>query len=286
MTFAAGDRVTVRGERWVVQEATKFADVTLLSLSSAGGQSFRQCRLLAPFDRPIALGRTRRIHSVTPRRWMHHLHAHAGGMYAFGQLRAPQRASIDVLPFQLEPALALVRGHGSRFLLADEVGLGKTIQAGLMLAELRLRGWCDHALVVTPAGLRHQWAGELVRRFDLRSTVIDAATLAVMSESLPFDVNPWSVEPIAITSIDFLKQPEVLRAAGALVWDVLVVDEAHHATVASQRYDAVNTLAKRARHVMLLTATPHSGDDRDYRAICSIGAVADDEPILLFLRTR
>lgn len=286
MTFAAGDRVTVRGERWVVQEATEFADVTLLTLSSAGDRSVRRCRLLAPFDRPIAARRTPRLRSVSPRRWMHHLHAHAAGIYAFGQLRAPRRAAMDVLPFQLEPALALVRGHGSRFLLADEVGLGKTIQAGLMLAELRLRGWCDHALIVAPAGLRHQWAGELARRFDLRAAVIDGAVLAAMTEALPFDVNPWTVEPIAITSIDFLKQPEVLRAAGALVWDVLVVDEAHHATIASQRYDAVNTLAMRARHVMLLTATPHSGDDRDYRALCSIGAVANDEPILLFRRTR
>ena len=286
MTFAAGDRVTVRGERWVVQEATAFGDVTLLNLASAGGRLVRQCRLLAPFDRPIAVRRTPRVRTVSPRRWMHHLHAHTGALYAFGQLRAPLRASIDVLPFQLEPALALIRGRGSRFLLADEVGLGKTIQAGLMLAELRLRGWCDHALIVAPAGLRHQWAGELLRRFDLRSTVIDAATLAGMSASLPFDVNPWCVEPIAITSIDFLKQPEVLRAAGALVWDVLVVDEAHHATIASQRYDTVNTLATRARHVMLLTATPHSGDDRNYRALCSIGAVTDDDPILLFRRTR
>ena len=76
------------------------------------------------------------------------------------------RAAIDILPFQLEPALALVRGHASRFLLADEVGLGKTIQAGLMLAELRQRGWCEHALIVTPAGLRQQWAEELRHRFE------------------------------------------------------------------------------------------------------------------------
>lgn len=286
MTFAAGDRVTVRGERWVVQEATAFADVTLLTLTGCGAESDRRCRLLAPFDRPVAVSRTPRVRVFTPRRWMHHLHAHAAGLYAFGQLRAPQRAAMDLLPFQLEPALALIRGHGSRFLLADEVGLGKTVQAGLMLAELRMRGWCDHALIVAPAGLRHQWADELLRRFDIRAIVMDAATVAGLTDSLPFDVNPWTVEPVAITSIDFLKQPEVLRAVGALVWDVVVVDEAHHATAASLRYDAVNTLATRARHVMLLTATPHTGDDANYRALCAIGAVADEEPILLFRRTR
>ncbi len=199
---------------------------------------------------------------------------------------SPQRAAIDILPFQLEPVLALVRGHASRLLLADEVGLGKTIQAGLMLAELLQRGWCDRALIVTPAGLRHQWADELLRRFDIRAAVIDAASLAARADSLPFEVNPWTVEPVAITSIDFVKQPEVLRGLTPESWDLLIVDEAHQATAASLRYDALDALARRARHVVLLTATPHAGDEHAYRALCAIGRVAEDDPILLFRRTR
>ena len=278
-----------------MQEATAFADATLLSLSSADDRlALRRCRLLAPFDRPVATGRSPRVRATTRRRWMRHLHAQVSELHAFGRLRAAPRAAIDVLPFQLEPSLALVRGHASRFLLADEVGLGKTVQAGLMLAELRQRGWCEHALIVTPAGLRHQWADELRRRFEITAAVIDAASLAALTGSLPFDVNPWAVEPVAITSIDFLKQPEVLRGLADRVWDVLIVDEAHQATIASLRYEAVNALAKRARHVMLVTATPHAGDDRAYRALCAIGEVATDplggardrDPILLFRRTR
>jgi superfamily II DNA or RNA helicase len=287
VALASGDRITVRGERWVVQEATAFADVTLLSLAGAEGDARdRHCRLLAPFDRPVLISRTPVIRAVTRRQWMHHLHSQIAGMHTFGQLRAPQAAEMDILPFQLEPALAMVRGHASRFLLADEVGLGKTIQAGLMLAELRVRGWCEHALIVVPAGLRQQWADELHRRFQLQAVVMDAASLASLTDSLPFDVNPWAVEPVTITSIDFLKQPEVLRGVASLVWDALIVDEAHHATIASLRYDAVNALAQRARHVVLLTATPHGGDDRAYRALCAIGAGEDDGKIVLFRRTR
>src|SRR5688500_14081455 len=223
---------------------------------------------------------------------MRHLHAQVAELRTFRELRAPQHATIDILPFQLEPALALLRGHASRFLLADEVGLGKTIQAGLMLAELRQRGWCEHALIVTPAGLRQQWADELLHRFDVPAAVIDAASLAALAESVPFDVNPWTVEPVAITSIDFLKQPEVLHGVTSLLWAVVIVDEAHQATVASLRYDAVNAVAIRARHVMLLSATPHAGDDHAYRALCAIGEIAhldgarDKDPILLFRRTR
>jgi superfamily II DNA or RNA helicase len=285
--FTAGDRVTVRGERWVVEEATAFADATLLNLASADCQVLRRrCRLLFPFDRPVVSDRTPKVRAVTRRRWMRHLHAQVAELRTFDELRAPQRATIDVLPFQLEPALALVRGYASRFLLADEVGLGKTIQAGLMLAELRQRGWCEHALIVTPAGLRQQWADELFHRFDVRAAIIDAASLAALVDSLPFDVNPWTVESVSITSIDFLKQPEVLHGLTSQLWDAVIVDEAHQATIASLRYEAINALASRARHVVLLTATPHAGDDHAYRALCAIGEVGEDDPMLLFRRTR
>ena len=286
MVFTPGDRVVVRGERWVVQETTAFTDATLLNLATTEEQgALRRCRLLTPFDRPVAIRRAPGIHVTTPRRWMHHLHALRGERRAFGELRAPLHAGIDLLPFQLEPTLAVARGAASRFLLADEVGLGKTIQAGLMLAELQQRGWCEHALIVTPAGLRQQWTDELWRRFEIRAAVMDAASVAAQADALPFDVNPWTVEPVVMTSIDFLKQPEVIRALTTRVWDLLIVDEAHQATIASMRYDAINTLAARARHVVLLTATPHTGDDRAYRALCALGEL-DSAPMVLFRRTR
>lgn len=216
---------------------------------------------------------------------MHHLRAHLSRSFAFREIASLHGAAIDILPFQLEPVMALVYGHGSRLLLADEVGLGKTIQAGLILAELRQRGGCEHALIVTPAGLRQQWSEELRRRFDIRAVIVDAAALAVAAGSLPFGVNPWAVEPVVITSMDFLKQPEVLQAPSAMLWDVLIIDEAHHATVGSLRYEAVAAVAARARHVVLVTATPHTGDDRAYRSLCGIGEIERD-PILLFRRTR
>jgi superfamily II DNA or RNA helicase len=285
--FSAGDRVTVRGECWIVEEATAFSEATLLKLCSADGRATpRFCHLLAPFDAPVPTRRSARIRAITRRRWMHHLHAEVSALRAFGELRGAQQADIDLLPFQLEPALALVRGDASRFLLADEVGLGKTIQAGLMLSELLHRGWCDRALIVTPPGLRQQWADELLHRFRMQAALIDAASLAARACSLPCDVNPWAVEPVTIASIDFIKQPEVLRGLASLSWDALIVDEAHQATVASLRYDAVSELARRARHVVLLTATPHAGDERAYRALCEIGSMNGEDPILRFRRTR
>jgi SNF2 family DNA or RNA helicase len=214
------------------------------------------------------------------------LQSHVSVSRRFGQLRAAASAAIDILPFQLEPALAVVRGLALRLLLADEVGLGKTIQAGLVLAELQQRGWCDRALILTPAGLREQWADELARRFGIHAAVLDGDSLGAMTAVLPFGLNPWTVEPVAIASMDYIKQPEVLCAAAAILWDMLIVDEAHQVATAAQRASAVQRLASRARHVALLTATPHAGDQSAYNALCQIGRLDNDDPIALFRRTR
>jgi superfamily II DNA or RNA helicase len=284
--FTAGDRVTVRRERWVVEEATAYADCTLLQLSSANGRGNHHCKLIVPFDRPVSGDRAPVVRAVSARKWAHCLRTHLSERRIHGQLRAGRHAAINILPFQLEPALALIQGRASRFLLADEVGLGKTIQAGLMLAELRQRGWCDRALIMTPAGLRQQWADELRLRFDLRCVLIDAASLSALAATLPFEVNPWAVEPVVITSLDFIKQPEVLHSLAGELWDLVIVDEAHQAAAASRRHEAVQTVASRARHLVLVTATPHAGDDHAYRALCALGQLDGAEPVLLFRRTR
>src|SRR5204863_1948425 len=163
------------------------------------------CKLLHPFDRPVRHELPQRVRKTSPRQWMHALQAQLADCRTFGQLRAAASASIDVLPFQLQPALAVVRGVVSRLLIADEVGLGKTIQAALILAELQQRGWCERAIILTPAGLREQWAEELLRRFSIHAAVVDAFSLRAMVSRLPQGLNPWSVEPVVIVSIDFIK---------------------------------------------------------------------------------
>jgi superfamily II DNA or RNA helicase len=287
MHLSPGDHIHVRGARWIVDEVTNFADCTVLSLSANGGQPESQsCRLLLPFDRPVKIERRIRARQMSPRTWLALLQDAVARTRAHGQLRALDTAAITLHAFQLEPALALVNGRASRFLLADEVGLGKTIQAGLMLAELQQRGWCERAIVVTPAGLRQQWADELHKRFRIAAAVVDAVSLRTLSRRLPIDVNPWSLDPVVITSIDFVKQPEVIRALERQVWDVLVVDEAHQATAVSLRYAALKILALRSRHVVLLTATPHGGNEADYRALCDLGKLEPEDRIVLFRRTR
>jgi hypothetical protein len=242
--------------------------------------------LLEPFDRAEPLARDAAPTVVTRRAWMVALLDALSGERRCDLLSAPVAAAIDIYPYQLEPALAMTIRGVPRVLLADAVGLGKTIQAALVVAEVLARHASRRALVLTPSGLRDQWAGELRDRFGLDPTVADAAWLRAACADLPASVNPWSVGSLIIASIDFVKRPDVLRGLDRLSWDIVVIDEAHAASQDSLRRAAAHSLARRARQVLLLTATPHSGDPSAFDALCRIGATSVDEPIVLFRRSR
>ena len=285
-TLAPGIAVTARCRSWIVQSVARFEDCVDVRLS--GSDSERPCRLalLSPFDRIAPVTRTAQVEALAPRAWLHAVCRLAARAHPLGGLRAAARSRLELLPYQLEPALAIARGE-SRLLVADEVGLGKTVQAALILSELRAADSHSRALIVAPAGLRAQWARELAARFDISATTADAAWLRASGRDLPADVNPWVLPGVYLTSFDFLKRPEVLRAVEDLTWDVLVVDEAHNAGEASARGAAVHAVASRARRVILLTATPHSGDSKAFEALCAIGAHGPlSEPIVIFRRTR
>ena len=203
---------------------------------------------------------------------------------AADSLRGAAGAAIDLLDYQLEPAIACARG-ATRLLLADEVGLGKTIQAGLVLADLRARDESARALILCPAGLCAQWLQELDVRFRIEAKVVDRPAMRRLQGSAA-DVGPWEQLPVTVASIDFAKRPEVLRSMEAARWDLLIVDEAHLCAVAPERAAAVNWLARRARRVVLMTATPHPGEPGAFDALCRIGRLPGEGPALFFRRTR
>ena len=206
----------------------------------------------------------------------------------FDRLRTAAFCRVELLDYQLEPALAVLKGAADRLLLADEVGLGKTIQTGLILSELRARGLADRVLILTPAGLRDQWAHELATRFAIHADVIDLRTLARTVAALPRGENPWALPGVRLTSFDFVKRPEVLRALDSIIWDLLVIDEAHAMTRTSDRGAAATWLGERTRRVILSTATPHAGDDVAFAGLCNIGRLRDagDRAPILNVPTR
>jgi len=279
-----GELVHARRDRWRVVDTKAFDGCQLITMAGATAANYGvERRLLAPFD---AIERVPSSHAprlVGAGRWRRALRdlLHRG---APGELRATVTANIDLLPHQLQPALAVVRGLGCRLLLADDVGLGKTIEAGAIVAELRMRGAADRVLILTPPGLREQWAQELLHRFDIRADIVDFRGVRERIATLRPGLNPWTTWPVAIASVDYVKRPEVLRAVVARPWDVVIVDEAHRVANDGDRHDAVASIASHAGYVILLTATPHSGDTQAFESLCGIGAL--DDRLLVFRRTR
>src|SRR4029453_10901983 len=165
--WTAGQHVSLRGRRWRIEESTRFADCRTLRLTTVDHASSIRTFLL-PFDRPLPLPSRSTIGEIKlmrPQRWLRTVHEGAMNVRPFGGLSGVLASRIDLLPYQLEPALAMLRHGSGRVMIADAVGLGKTIQAGLMIRQLSVERESLRALVVTPAGLRDQWAAELASRF-------------------------------------------------------------------------------------------------------------------------
>jgi superfamily II DNA or RNA helicase len=291
----AGRRVAARGEQWTIVSVTPWTDCTEVRLSGLSASNYAHQRsLLAPFDRFESLeavsGTPVRIRRASRRRWMRSLASALFAVRPSSGLQAAHRAAIELLPWQLEPALALASGAASRVLIADAVGLGKTVQALAALAELDARGEADRVLIVTPAGLRDQWAGELASRFGRSCTIADAAFLAASARDLPPGVNPWSLPGIYVVSLDFLKRREVLRGIEHLCWDLTIADETHLAAPGTDRAGGLDRAAGRAGRVILLTATPYASDRAGYDAVCALGRVStpinSDPDLVVFRRTR
>jgi superfamily II DNA or RNA helicase len=241
--------------------------------------------VLAPFDRPEPVApsprprRVRRQQAAARLAWL------CGSAFGARDLRALARARIQLLPYQLEPALAALDGQ-RRILIADVVGLGKTIQAGLLLAELAGRNPSFRALVLVPAGLRTQWRDELRARFDLEAHSAEY-DLPLADQRTDRHDNPWKHPGIWLASVDYIKQPHVLDGMPPAAWDLLVIDEAHTVSGPSNRYAACDELGRRSRCVVLLSATPHTGEDSRFRRLMQLGALPlPSDTIEVFRRTR
>ncbi len=167
---------------------------------------------------------------------------------------------IDLIPHQLYIAAEVANRYMPRVLLADEVGLGKTIEACLILHRLHLTGRAERMLIVLPESLVHQWFIELLRRFNLWFTLFDAERCQSILDSEP-EANPFMSEQLVICSISTLLADErwAKHAVGAK-WDMLVVDEAHHLEwtpeLVSAEYQLVEALTRKSHGLLLLTATP------------------------------
>lgn len=183
---------------------------------------------------------------------LHHAHRTSS---AYGL----QGGRVQLLPHQLYIASEVASRFAPRVLLADEVGLGKTIEAGLILHQQLVSGRCQRALIVVPDSLVHQWLVEMLRRFNLAFTVLDSERCQALEES--GETNPFESAQLVLCSLSFLADhPERQQQACDANWDLLLVDEAHHLEWSennvSAEYACIEALAATAKGLLLLTATP------------------------------
>jgi superfamily II DNA or RNA helicase len=208
--------------------------------------------------------------AVDPRNFFRWIESHRIRLaYAHDPYFAVSLSGIRGLPHQIEAVYRhLLPQPRLRFVLADDPGGGKTIMAGLLHKELKLRGVVDRTLVICPAPLTIQWQDELFEKFDERFEIISSHQVRWQLGG-----NAWQQYHQAITSLDFAKQEDVLPELLRAEWDLIVVDEAHKCSAASdgegvrktKRYVLAEEISKRSERMLLLTATPHSGDEDRFK---------------------
>jgi superfamily II DNA or RNA helicase len=277
MLLNPGVRVAARGLEWDVVNADPPPDQTGLSQQrvrlccAAGDLVGLEWDILVPLE-PIGLLRTE-ADPRAPGSLRDWLLFHTAWLLDQTPGPAAPAGRMAIEPYQRVPLLRALDMIRPRLLLADGVGLGKTIQAGLIAAELLVRRRAHRILIVTPPGpLLRQWAQEMRLRFGLRFTSLaDATSLREARGRLEFGGNPFEANALCLTSIDFAKSDQVLTELERTRWDLVIIDEAHHcAEPDSRRHLLARVLAGLSDGLLLLTATPHDGVDAHFAGLMGL----------------
>ncbi len=270
-SYSPGSLVSARGREWIVLTGS---DAEVLRVRPVSGSEEDQTLIhLALEAEPV---KDARFPLPAPEQRASHdaalllrdamllsLRRGAGPLRSFGQISVEPRA------YQLVPLLMALKLDPIRLLIADDVGVGKTIEAALIARELIDRGDVDRTAVLCPPHLVEQWITELEERFHIHAVAVTSTSASRLERDLPPSVSVFSAYPHTVVSLDYIKsdkrRADFLRACP----DFIIVDEAHTCAATGQgrhqRYELLKGLTESPdRHVVLLTATPHSGDESSF----------------------
>ena len=283
--YAPGARVVIRDCEWIVRRADPSDDggyiLTVDGLSElVNGKSARFLTCLEEEADAIQVldpAETRFEQDMSPG-------FEKSRLFIEAQLRqitpADQRihlghkAAMDPVPYQLDPALQALNQHRQRILIADAVGLGKTLEAGILMTELMRRGRGKRILVLTLKSMMTQFQKEMWNRFTIPLTRLDSQGLQRVRNNIPGNHNPFYYYDKSIISIDTLKQDnEYRRHLERAYWDIIVIDECHNVAErgsSSQRAKLAQLLAGRSDTLVMLSATPHDGKARSFASLMNM----------------
>lgn len=275
-TYTPGSLVRARGRDWVVLPTSEPETLHLRPLSGSEADTAWLHLGLEPDIRPAHFDvpspediGNRETAGLLADALTLSLRRGAGPFRSFGNV------GIEPRSYQLVPLLMALKLDPVRLLIADDVGIGKTIEALLIARELFDRGEIQRFAVLCPPHLVEQWVGELTERFHFPAVAVTAASAARLERGLPVGVSLFEQHPVTVVSLDYIKsqkrRDEFARACPELV----IVDEAHTCSAASDRthlrYALLKELAADAqRHLVLLTATPHSGDEQAFYRLLAL----------------
>ncbi len=294
MTYSPGTIVAARGREWIVQPPDADAPETVLRLRPLTGTAADDFLLdtglepeVAPasfpppdpgkagtFSQALLLRDALRLS----------LRAGAGPLRSFGNLAFAPRA------YQLVPLMMALREPVVRLLVADDVGVGKTIESGLILRELLDRGEIERASILCPPPLVDQWVSELERHFHITAKAVTSASADRLQRDIPDQsLTIFQYYPFTVVSLDYIKTDAHAAVFRQTAPEFVIVDEAHTCTQmgsgrSQRRWRLVKSIAEDpSRHIVLATATPHSGNQLGFANLLSLlkpefAAFADGEP--------
>ena len=277
VNFAPGDLVRARGREWVALPSPQDSILALRPLSGSESDTVILDPTLeilpvepARFDLPTDATTTVQAKAALLADAMR-LTLRRGA----GPFRSAAQLAFEPRTYQLVPLLMALRLSVPRLLIADDVGIGKTIEAGLILRELMDRGEVDTFSVLCPPHLVEQWVGELKSRFGIDAVAVTSGTASRLERGLPLAQTLFNAYPYTVVSLDYIKAEKRREGFARACPDFVIVDEAH-ACVGThqgrqQRFELLSGLARDPdRRMVLLTATPHSGDEEAFARLLSL----------------
>lgn len=277
-SYAIGSLVKFRGREWVIMPSR---DKDVLSLRPLTGSEHDSCGIFLPIEKNNLEPATFPLPSVTDigdfesARLLRNA-ARLLLRYGAGPFRSLGHLSIYPRPYQLVPLLMALKLDPVRMLIADDVGIGKTIEAALIARELLDRGEIQRIAVICPPYLCDQWRKELSEKFNIAAKIISTNTLASLERNLPRpNLSVFEYYPHIIVSVDFVKSQRRRESFLLHCPDFVIVDEAHgcarpasQSASQQQRHQLIADLAKdRSKHLILVTATPHSGIEESFLSL-------------------
>jgi superfamily II DNA or RNA helicase len=277
VNFSPGDLVRARGREWVALPPPQDGILALRPLSGSENDAVvldPKLEILpvepARFDLPADATMTVQAKAALLADAMR-LTLRRGA----GPFRSAAQLAFEPRTYQLVPLLMALRLQVPRLLIADDVGIGKTIEAGLILRELMDRGEVDAFSVLCPPHLVEQWVGELKARFGIEAVAVTSGTASRLERGLPLAQTLFDAYPFTVVSLDYIKAEKRREGFARACPDLVIVDEAH-ACVGThkgrqQRFELLSGLARNPdRRMILLTATPHSGDEEAFGRLLSL----------------